>query len=88
MKIKCFFIEGSIADGCLVIFSDTTQELEYSFNISTGSKEELVAVPESGNYTVTVYDIVNKSFVGPAFESEIIVEVIIQPTSSVFISKS
>ena len=87
MIIKCVFIEGSIADGCRVIFNDTTQELEYSFNI-TGSKEELVTVSESGDYNVTVYDIVNKSFVGPAFELQEVIEVIIQPISSVFTGKS
>lgn len=70
-----------------MIFNDTTQEMEYSFNI-TASKEELVTVPESGDYNVTVYDIVNKSFVGPAFELQEVLEVIIQPNSSVFTSKS
>lgn len=87
MIIKCDFIEESIADGCHVIFNDTTQKLEYSFNI-TRSKEELVTVPESGDYYVTVYDIVNKSFFGPAFELQEAIEVIIQPNSSVFTSKS
>ena len=70
-----------------MIFNDTTQELEYSFNI-TGSKEELVTVPESGDYNVTIYDIVNKSFVGPAFELKKAIKVIIQPNPSVYTSKS
>ena len=70
-----------------MIFNDTTQKLEYSFNI-TGSKEELVTVPESGDYNVTVYDIVNKSFVGPAFELWEAIKVIIQPNSSDYTGKS
>ena len=65
VKVKCVFLEGSIAEGCHIVFNDTTQGLMESFDI-TGSGEMLLRISESGSYTLTAYDIVNGSIVGPA----------------------
>lgn len=65
MGITCFYCQSIVeGEGCHVIFNDTDQELHESFNITT--MNELVHLNKSGNYTVMVYDIINKTFVGPA----------------------
>ena len=67
------------------MFSDTTQGLEESFNIS-GSR--LISLNESGNYTVTAYDLTDDTIFGPAVELPNSVIIIIPSESSPTNSKS
>ena len=61
--VQCIFIDISTADGCHVTFTDSSQGINESFNItkpnSTESIEEYITLSVSGNYTVIAYDIVN-----------------------------
>ena len=62
--VQCIFIDISTADGCHVTFTDSSQGINESFNItkpnSTESTiEEYITLSVSGNYTVIAYDIVN-----------------------------
>ena len=76
------FVSGSTADGCHVIFTDTS---EIVFNVSLPLVQEptLVTLP-AGNYTVTAYDNINGSLYGPAVYYPTPVEIIkvIPPTST------
>ena len=62
--VQCIFIDISTADGCHVTFTDSSQGINESFNItkpnSTESTiKEYITLSVSGNYTVIAYDIVN-----------------------------
>ena len=62
--VQCIFIDISTADGCHVTFTDSSQGINESLNItkpnSTESTiEEYITLSVSGNYTVIAYDIVN-----------------------------
>lgn len=66
--VQCLYYCQQVAsNGCQVAFNDTAQGIEKSFNI-TGLHEKLVPLTNNGNYTVTVYDLVNGSVIGPALE--------------------
>ena len=79
--VKCIFIEGLTVEGCHVTLTDMSLGLEESFNI-TGSRGTQLSLQHSGNYTVTVYDIVNGSIIGPAFQHPIPIEFIVTALSS------
>ena len=74
--MECIFVEGLTVEGCHVTFTDKGLRLEESFNI-TGSGGAQISLQHSGNYTVTVYDIVNGSIIGPAFQYPIPIEFIV-----------
>ena len=68
MVVSCLYcvpVAESIGEGCYVIFNNSAGEVEETLNI-TGSDEKIVTLKESGNYTVTTYDLVNGSIKGPA----------------------
>lgn len=74
--MECIFVKGLTAEGCHVTFTDMSLGLEESFNI-TGSGGTQISLQLSGNYTVTVYDIVNGSIIGPALQYPIPIEFIV-----------
>ena len=74
--VECIFVEGLTVEGCHVTFTDKNLDQEESFNI-TGSGGTQLSLQHSGNYTVTVYDIVNGSIIGPAFQYPIPIEFIV-----------
>ena len=83
--VTCMFMQGSITKSCHLVFADSARDLEESFNV-TESKQTLLSLQEIGNYTVTVYDLVNESIIGPAITYSKKVELI--PSSSYTISKA
>ena len=66
--IKCRFAERSIADGCHVIFRESSKGTVKSINMTKSSLEEstvyqYITLPVSGNYTVTAHDIVDGTII-------------------------
>ena len=76
------FASGSTADGCHVIFTDTTNGRNESFNIILPEESKQVSLSTSGIYTITAYDIVNESVYGPAVQYPTIKVIIIPCFSS------
>lgn len=66
MTVTCVFIRGSIAESCHLVFNDIAQGLVESFNVT--EPEQTLMLKESGNYSVSVYDVVHGSIIGPAKE--------------------
>ena len=88
VMVACIFIEGSLTTSCHLKFIDNVRNLNESFNI-TGPEQTPLTLKESGNYTVTVYDLVNGSIIGPAITYSKEIEVIrLSPSSYIIPSSS
>ena len=66
--VECRFAERSTADGCHVIFKESSKGTVMSINMSKSSIEEstiyqYITLPVSGNYTVTAHDIVDGTII-------------------------
>ena len=66
--VECRFAERSTADGCHVIFRESSKGTVKSINMSKSSIEEstvyqYISLPVSGNYTVTAHDIVDGTII-------------------------
>ena len=62
------FAERSIADGCHVIFKESSKGIVKFINMTKSSIEEstvyqYITLPASGNYTVTAHDIVDGTII-------------------------
>ena len=66
--VECRFAERSTADGCHVIFRESSKGTVKSINMSKSSIEEstkyqYITLPVSGNYTMTAHDIVDGTII-------------------------
>ena len=66
--VECRFAVKSTADGCHVIFRESSEITVKSINMSKSSIEEstvyqYISLPVSGNYTVTAHDIVDGTII-------------------------
>ena len=66
--VECRFAKKSPADGCHVIFRESSKGTVKSINMSKSSIEEstvyqYIILPVSGNYTVTAHDIVDGTII-------------------------
>ena len=66
--IECRFVDKSTADGCHVTFTDSSQGINESFNITKPNSGESIiwqniTLSVSGNYTIRAYDIVNGTII-------------------------
>ena len=66
--VECRFAERSTADGCRVMFRESSKGTVKSINITKSSIEEstvyqYTTLPVSGNYTVTAHDIVDGTII-------------------------
>ena len=66
--VECRFAVRSTADGCHVIFRESSKGTVKPINMSKSSIEEstvyqYISLPVSGNYTVTAHDIVDGTII-------------------------
>ena len=90
--VESRFAERSTADGCHVIFRESSKGTVKSINITKSSIEDstvyqYITLPVSGNYTVTAHDIVDGTIItNPSFVYPQILEYILplpSPTKTV-----
>ena len=95
--VECRFTERSTADGCRVIFRESSKGTVKSINMSKSSIKEstvyqYITLPVSGNYTVTAHDIVDGTIItNPSVVYPQVLEYMLQlllpsPTMTIFSS--
>ena len=68
LVVECRFAERSTADGCHVIFRESSNGTVKSINMTKSHIEkstvyQYITLPVSGNYTVTAHDIVDGTII-------------------------
>lgn len=84
VSVQCVFVTGSTADGCHVMFTDTSNGTVLNVSlpyVSLAQGPILITLP-AGNYTVTAYDTVNGSLYGPAVQYPTQFEIIKKQSTS------
>ena len=71
MKIACYFALNSFADGChVILYSEDDQSISFQYNITKPQYENTavlyVRTAASGNYTISVHDIIGGQIVSDA----------------------
>ena len=85
--VECRFAERSTADGCHVIFRQSSKGTVKSINMTKFSIEEstlyqYITLPVSGNYTVTAHDIIDGTIItNPSVVYPQVLEYILLPSS-------
>ena len=81
VSVTCVFAEGSLADGCLVIFiNEHNESWEHVINKTSGEENvtEYITIPNGIYHTVGVYDIINSEacdVISKTVEFELIVNI-------------
>ena len=84
--VECRFAERSTADGCHVIFKESSKRIVTSISMIKSSIEEstvyqYISLPVSGNYTVTAHDIVDGTIItNPSVKPQELEYILILPS--------
>ena len=62
VNVQCIYSIPLTAEGCHVIFNNTSNGRKESFNI-TGRDNIIISLSTSGHYTVAAHDIINRTIV-------------------------
>ena len=88
--MTCVFAEGSLADGCLVVFiKEHNESWEHVINKTSGEENvtEYITIPNGIYHTVRVHNIVNGKvcdMVSKSVEFKVIVNSVFHTTASSF----
>ena len=85
--MTCVFAEGSLADGCIVIFINEHNKWEHAINKTSGENNvtKYITIPNGIFHTVSVYDIVNGKpcdMISKTFQFELIVNISVIHTTA------
>ena len=83
VSVTCVFAEGSLADGCLVVFiNEHNESLEHVINKTSVEENvtEYITIPNGIYHTVGVYDIINSEachMISKTVEFELIINILV-----------